>query len=226
VRLLFAVLFLALIVVDSAAIAAPPAECAGKFVGSWMVTVLATGQTYPATISPDGSTHVTCPFCNPTGSWTCSGDTIMIRAPAAVSHTLAPDGQSMSGGCCRLTRLGAAGAPPQAHAAAPRATLEPPAEPGLREGPSGGRLHQRAQKEALDIFYSTLLSATEKWVTRTEYNVALKEKLVRAARRMERAAEAGRWRELQHEYETVKPLIAEARQRGLKLNRKFDVFFQ
>lgn len=88
--------------------AAPPASCVNKFVGTWSVTVLATGQTYPAVISPNGTTHVTCPMCNPAGTWTCNGNTIMINAPAPVSHTLSADGRTMSGGCCTLTRMGSA----------------------------------------------------------------------------------------------------------------------
>ena len=98
--------------------AAPPASCASKFVGSWTVRVEATGQTYPAVISPDGRTHVTCPMCTPGGSWSCSGDTITVNVDNGVTtqHRLHTDGRTMSGGCCTITRSGAA---PPASSAAP-----------------------------------------------------------------------------------------------------------
>jgi hypothetical protein len=90
--------------------AAPATSCASKFVGSWMVRVDATGQTYPSQILPNGRTHVTCPLCTPGGSWTCSGNTITVNVDNGVTtqHTLHADGRTMSGGCCTITRLGAA----------------------------------------------------------------------------------------------------------------------
>jgi hypothetical protein len=105
IRFLIKIIFV-LIGGAHAALAAPSASCAHKFVGSWMVRVIATGQTAPAVISPNGTTHITCPMCNPTGTWTCSGNTIMILAPTPVSHTISADGKTMSGGCCVLTRIG------------------------------------------------------------------------------------------------------------------------
>jgi hypothetical protein len=93
----------------SVAIPAPSASCAGKFVGGWTVHILATGQTYPAVILPGGTTHVTCPMCNPTATWTCSGDTITIFVNGiTVSHTLAAGGRTMSGSGATLTRNGPA----------------------------------------------------------------------------------------------------------------------
>jgi hypothetical protein len=107
-RCLFLVVGLLLISMTFAT-AAPPLSCAGKFVGTWTVHVLATGQTYPAVILPGGTTHVTCPMCTPTATWTCTGDTITLFVNGiTVSHTLAPDGRSMSGGGHTLTRVGAA----------------------------------------------------------------------------------------------------------------------
>jgi hypothetical protein len=103
-------------------LAAPSPSCAAKFVGSWQVTVLATGQTYPAVISPNGTTHVTCPLCNPTGTWTCNGNTITILAPTPTSHTISADGRTMSGGCCTAVRIG--GAP-----AAAKPAQETPPQP-------------------------------------------------------------------------------------------------
>jgi hypothetical protein len=90
--------------------AAPPASCANKFVGSWTVRVDSTGQTYPALILPNGRTQVTCPMCTPGGSWTCADDTITVNIDngAVAQHRLHADGKVMSGGCCTLTRSGAA----------------------------------------------------------------------------------------------------------------------
>ena len=97
-----------LIISMTFATAAPPTSCASKFVGGWTVRILATGQTYPAVISPGGTTHVTCPMCTPTATWTCNGDTITIFVNGiTVSHTLAADGRTMSGSGATLTRVGA-----------------------------------------------------------------------------------------------------------------------
>ena len=98
--------------------AAPPASCASKFVGSWMVRVNATGQTYPAQIFANGRSQVTCPMCTPGGSWTCSGNTLFFTVDngATGQATLSEDGRTTSGACCTSTRLGA---PPRVAAAAP-----------------------------------------------------------------------------------------------------------
>lgn len=90
--------------------AAPPASCASKFVGSWVVRVNATGQTYPAQFFANGRSHATCPLCTPGGSWTCSGNTLTFTVDNGVSGqaTLSEDGRTMSGGCCTTTRVGAA----------------------------------------------------------------------------------------------------------------------
>ena len=58
-------------VVESAA--APPANCVGKFVGTWSVTVLATGQNYRSQIRADGTLTSFCPLCPPGQLWTCNG---------------------------------------------------------------------------------------------------------------------------------------------------------
>jgi hypothetical protein len=90
--------------------AAPPASCASKFVGSWMVRVNATGQTYPAQIFANGRSHATCPLCTPGGSWTCSGNTISYTVDngATGQATLSEDGRTTTGGCCTSTRMGPA----------------------------------------------------------------------------------------------------------------------
>jgi hypothetical protein len=53
---------------------------------------------------------VTCPLCTPGGSWTCSGNTITVNVDNGVTtqHTLHADGRTISGGCCTITRIGAA----------------------------------------------------------------------------------------------------------------------
>lgn len=105
-RALFLVLFLALPAVPlQHAIAGPPASCVGKFAGTWTVTVLATGQTYPAVLQPDGIAHPICPFCTPSHPWTCSGNTYFFSVNGINgSSTLSPDGHTMTGGCCTATR--------------------------------------------------------------------------------------------------------------------------
>lgn len=119
------------------AVAAPPdPSCARRFVGTWTVRVNATGQTYPAVISPGGTTHVTCPMCTPTGTWTCSGNTITVFVNGmAVSHTLTPDGRTMTGGCCTATRVGPA--PAVAAAAPPGKSASPKSEQSASDQSSG-----------------------------------------------------------------------------------------
>jgi len=89
--------------------AAPPASCAGKFVGTWTVRVLATGQTYPSVLSPSGIGHASCPACTPTGTWTCSGNTLTVFVNGiSASQTLSADGRTLTGPCCVSTRVGRA----------------------------------------------------------------------------------------------------------------------
>jgi hypothetical protein len=109
-RFVSSLLFFSFWLAVGAASAAPPASCAGKFVGSWTVRVDATGQTYPSLILPNGRTQVTCPMCTPGGTWTCAGDTITVNVDNGVTtqHRLHADGRTMSGGCCTITRSGPA----------------------------------------------------------------------------------------------------------------------
>lgn len=108
--------------------AAQSASCASKFIGSWTVRVEATGQTYPAQILPNGRTQVSCPMCTPGGSWTCAGDTITVNVDnGVVTHSrLHPDGKTMSGGCCTLTRSGAAPAVASGSGSKPASRLRLP----------------------------------------------------------------------------------------------------
>lgn len=108
VRFLFSVVGL-LIASTAVTSAAPPASCAGKFAGAWTVRVLATGLTYPSVLSPNGVGHSACPGCTPTGTWTCSGNTLTIFVNGiAASQTLSSDGRTLTGPCCVSTRVGAA----------------------------------------------------------------------------------------------------------------------
>ena len=86
------------------------ASCASKVVGSWTVRVDSTGQTYPAQFLPNGRSQVVCPMCTPGGSWSCEGNTVTVHVDngVVVQHQLQSDGQTMTGGCCTITRLGGA----------------------------------------------------------------------------------------------------------------------
>jgi hypothetical protein len=96
------------IISTAVAFAAPPASCAGKFAGTWTVRVMATGLTYPSVLSPNGVGHAACPGCTPTGTWTCSGNTLTIFVNGiSASQTLSPDGRTLTGPCCVSTRVGA-----------------------------------------------------------------------------------------------------------------------
>lgn len=82
------------------------AQCRKRFIGSWNITVLATGQTYVGEYRADGSAVANCAFCS-AGTWTCSGDTITILVSGmTVQHTISPDGSHLQGGCCAASRIG------------------------------------------------------------------------------------------------------------------------
>lgn len=114
----------------SPASAAPPASCAGKFVGTWSVTVLATGQTYRSQIRADGTLSSACPLCPAVQTWTCSGNTFILTSPVHHTHTISPDGRRMAGGCCSSVRIGGA----------PVAAVKGPAAPKQRRLPEPGVL--------------------------------------------------------------------------------------
>ena len=102
---LFSGLFLA---APERALAAPPPSCVGKFVGTWTVTILATGQTYRSQIRADGTLTSFCPLCPPGQNWTCNGNTFILTSPVSLTQTLSADGRRMGGGCCSATRIGGA----------------------------------------------------------------------------------------------------------------------
>jgi hypothetical protein len=97
------------------AAAAPPASCVKRFVGTWQITVLATGQRYRSVIRADGTTTADCPLCGG-GTWTCNGRTFILTSPAPHTSTISADGRTITGGCCTAVRVGGA---PVATAAAP-----------------------------------------------------------------------------------------------------------
>ena len=109
-----------LLLASGPVVAAPPASCAQKFVGTWTVRVNVTGQTYPLIVRPNGTSHITCPLCPSEGTWTCNGDTF-TSIETSTSATLSADGRTLTGGCCTTTRVGAA----VAAAPASGATVQP-----------------------------------------------------------------------------------------------------
>jgi hypothetical protein len=105
---LFTAFSLLVVALSAPAAAQQAGSCAKRVIGLWQVTVKATGQTYPATYLPNGTVHVVCPLCNPTATWTCSGNTTVVQAsghPTVVS-TLSPDGRTSDSSCCTAVRIG------------------------------------------------------------------------------------------------------------------------
>lgn len=95
-----------LAVSSNLASAAPPANCAQKFIGTW---VYAGGSTV---IAPGGVAYPKCPMCTPTQTWTCQGNTYLFSnsgPPGQFSATLSPDGRRLIGGGVVATRVGGAG---------------------------------------------------------------------------------------------------------------------
>jgi hypothetical protein len=85
------------------ALAAPPASCAGKFIGEWRHS----GSGNRGSVMADGralcSEHPACVQ----GTWTCSGNVLIYTNPVGTwNYTLAPDGRTMSTGSAVSTRLG------------------------------------------------------------------------------------------------------------------------
>lgn len=86
------------------AFAAPPASCAGKFVGEWSHT---GGNN--ASVFADGRAKCKDRALCVTGehTWTCSGNVfVYTNAAGTWNYTLAPDGRTMSVGTATATRLG------------------------------------------------------------------------------------------------------------------------
>jgi hypothetical protein len=96
-----------LLATEGLGLAAPPASCASKFVGTWTVRVNATGQTYPLIIRPNGTTHITCPLCPSEGTWTCEGNVFRGLEPVSTTSTLSADARTLVGSCCTIARVGA-----------------------------------------------------------------------------------------------------------------------
>jgi hypothetical protein len=92
----------------SPSFAAPPSNCAGKFIGTW---VYPGGTTV---VAPGGIAYPKCPMCVPTQTWTCSGNTYLFSnsgSPGEFSATLSPDGQQLIGGGTVATRVGSSRTP-------------------------------------------------------------------------------------------------------------------
>jgi len=94
-----------LMTLTDAVLAAPPASCASKFIGTWTysggTTVIAAG----------GVAYPKCPMCVPTQSWTCQGNTYLFSnsgAPGQFSATLSADGRQLIGSGTIATRVGGA----------------------------------------------------------------------------------------------------------------------
>lgn len=88
-----------------AALAAPPASCAYKFIGTW---VYAGGTTV---VSAGGVAFPKCAMCVPTQTWTCQGNTYLFSnsgPPGQFSATLSADGRQLISGGIVATRVGGA----------------------------------------------------------------------------------------------------------------------
>jgi hypothetical protein len=129
--LLFCVAAALLTTSFDSALAGSASSCAVKFIGSYMVTVRMTGQTYPTQVLPGGIAHDQCPMCNPTGSWTCSGDTITFSING-ITETFSPSPNlsTLIGPCCILRRLGAA---PSMAATSPQPAQQQPPSPPVKK---------------------------------------------------------------------------------------------
>ncbi len=127
--------------------AAPPASCAGRFVGTW---------TYPggtARVNRDGTANPKCPMCVAVQTWSCSGNTYIITGPTPYTATLSPDGRRLVGSTGIVaTRVGggpAAARPPAGGRKAP--TTSSAAGTPKSTGPSvtSGAQGSRAQSGSL-----------------------------------------------------------------------------
>ncbi|MBR0931597.1 hypothetical protein JQ561_33730 [Bradyrhizobium diazoefficiens] len=156
------------------AAAAPPASCAGKYVGRWTHT---GGNN--STVTADG--RATCEdhaFCVKGATWTCDGNVfIYTNSGGTWNYTLAPDGRTMSVGSAVATRLGPVPASARARdlgtasnvaadvlgmdrtpSAAPRADAPAP-KPATVAAPKGRQADPEAEanaKEARKFFQSGL----------------------------------------------------------------------
>lgn len=81
----------------------PPASCANRYAGSWMVTY--AGQTYPVTVRQNGTSTAHCPLCMPSQRWTCRGNVYFLLDPVVITMTLAPNGRSWTSANGSGTRI-------------------------------------------------------------------------------------------------------------------------
>lgn len=101
-RIVFVAIFA---LVPSIALAAPPASCANKFVGTW---TYAGGTTV---VAANGVAYPKCAMCVATQNWTCQGNTYFFSnsgPPGQFSATLSADGRQLIGGGVVATRVGGA----------------------------------------------------------------------------------------------------------------------
>ena len=106
-------------------VAAPPSNCASKFVGVW---TYAGGTTR---VNGDGTANPTCFMCVSVQTWTCSGNTYIITGPTSYSATLSADGRQMVGSAGIAVRVGG-----PAVAARPEARPETKEPKQARQQPS------------------------------------------------------------------------------------------
>src|ERR1051326_7818988 len=114
------------------AVAAPPANCASKFVGTWSY---AGGVTV---VSPNGLAYPKCPMCVSVQTWTCQGNTFLFSnsgPPGQFSGTLI-DPNHVQGPSWVATRVGGPRPATRAPNEAPKSTpsVANVEEPGLIEG--------------------------------------------------------------------------------------------
>lgn len=62
---------------------------------------------------------------------------------------------------------------------------------------------------SIGFFTQVTTAAVEKWITRTEHELDLKERLVNLRLSMDRSAAEGRWNEIQHNLPVYKQLLGE-----------------
>ena len=83
--------------------AAPPEDCAIRFVGSWVGTSNGDSNKYYLTANPDGALGcVPAPMSRPCAAefhWSCNGDTFFQIGPTRTiwKATLSKDGKSITG---------------------------------------------------------------------------------------------------------------------------------
>lgn len=198
------------------AAAAPPPDCARKFIGQWRHHGI-MGQTNNATLTADGQAICSGNPACVQGTWTCSGNELIYNnGMYNTVYTLQPNGTMTARGGIVVTRLGRAPTESRNPANNSQTTYDAAVrqEPGLKKGPpiSFASAVRTLEWQALDILKEINAAEIRKWREDNADDVkkeALGRRLIDMRSTLDRAAAEGRWEHVRRLLPPFKRLAGE-----------------